>query len=150
MFKRFFSISALALCLAVFLTACSTESSKTYTYAVDKGDNIDITVDTKQDYDITSDVPFTISCGDESIFTGMFLYGADYDTYRSAYDVEETAELIDEGEKDGNEYFAFALPNEVDYFVRVAGSDTAVVFASLMDTETAAAAFDAITVSVAE
>lgn len=80
----------------------------------------------------------------------MFLYGADYDTYRSAYDVEETAELIDEGEKDGNEYFAFALPNEVDYFVRVAGSDTAVVFASLMDTETAAAAFDAITVSVAE
>ena len=150
MLKRVLSVAALAVCLAALLTACSTESSKTYTYAVDNGDNIDITVDTEQDYDITSDVPFTISCGDESIFTGMFLYGDDYDTYRSVYDMEETAELIDEGEKDGNEYFAFALPNEVDYFVRVAGSDTAVVFGSLMDAEIAASAFEAITVSVAD
>lgn len=99
-------------------------------------------------YDITSEVPFTISKNGETAFQGSFIYSYAYEDYRDAYEAEPTAVFLGEGTKDGNEYFAYSLPDEVDYFILISGSNTAVLMGSLLPAEDAAEAFDAVTFSL--
>lgn len=123
MLKKVLCISA-ALALAVSLTACSTYLEKSGTYDVETGDRVKITVDAKAGYDITLEAPFVISKDDETILNGTFLYSEYLEEYKSAYEAEPTASLVDEGEKDGNEYFCYAVGDEYDYFVKVGDSNS--------------------------
>ena len=119
MLKKVLCISAAALALTASLTACSTYLEKSGTYDVETGDRVKITVDAKAGYDITLEAPFVISKDDETILNGTFLYSEYLEEYKSAYEAEPTASLVDDGEKDGNEYFCYEVGDEYDYFVKV-------------------------------
>lgn len=114
------------------------------------GDRVKITVDAKAGYDITLEAPFVISKDDETILNGTFLYSEYLEEYKSAYEAEPTASLVDEGEKDGNEYFCYAVGDEYDYFVKVGDSNTAVILASTASEEEASAAFNSTVISLEE
>ena len=150
MLKKILCISAAALALAVSLTACSTYLEKSGTYDVETGDRVKITVDAKAGYDITLEAPFVISKDDETILNGTFLYSEYLEEYKSAYEAEPTASLVDEGEKDGKEYFCYAVGDEYDYFVKVGDSNTAVILASTASEEEASAAFNSTVISLEE
>lgn len=130
------------------LVSGEVSTEKSYTYSVDNSDDIKIGVNTSLGYDITSEVPFTISKNGETAFQGSFIYSYAYEDYRDAYEAEPTAVFLGEGTKDGNEYFAYSLPDEVDYFILISGSNTAVLMGSLLPAEDAAEAFDAVTFSL--
>lgn len=150
MLKKILCISAAALALAVSLTACSTYLEKSGTYDVETGDRVKITVDAKAGYDITLEAPFVISKDDETILNGTFLYSEYLEEYKSAYEAEPTASLVDEGEKDGNKYFCYAVGDEYDYFMKVGDSNTAVILASTASEEKASAAFNSTVISLEE
>ena len=130
------------------LVSGEVSTEKSYTYSVDNGDDIKIGVNTSLGYDITSEGPFTISKNGETAFQGSFIYSYAYEDYRDAYEAEPTAVFLGEGTKDGNEYFAYSLPDEVDYFILISGSNTAVLMGSLLPAEDAAEAFDVVTFSL--
>lgn len=146
--KKVLCISAATLALAASLTACSTYLEKSGIYNVETGDSIKITVNAKEGYDITLEAPFIISKDDETILNGTFLYGDYLEEYKRAYKTEPTASLVDEGEKDGNEYFCYAVGDEYDYFVKVGDSNTAVILVSTASEEDANAAFNSTVITL--
>ena len=149
--KRIIFLLATLLCTVLF-AACSITTGKSVTYAVSTGDNVEVSL--TSGYDITTDVPFTISKDDQAVFQGMFTYDGTLAAYRDGIVEAESAELIEEGEKDGNAYIFYCVKNEYgneyNYIVHVADSDTEVILASFeLGEETARAAFEATTVSSA-
>lgn len=144
--KKVLSVAIITCFAAAMLTSC-TYLDHSGTFNVETGDKIKVTVDAKAGYDLSLDVPFTISKDDEKIFSGTFLYQDLYSGYRDAFDAEPSAELVDEGEKDGNEYFAFTVGGECDYLVKVADSSTALMLSSTAGADAAQQAFESITIA---
>lgn len=149
-----YSIFVLVLALVLSLTACSTSASTAVTFDVETGDKIKIEVNVKDGYSQTTDDPFVISKDDETILSGTFAYAEAYDLYYDYVTNDESASLLNEGTKDGNDYFFYSVTSdsgtEYDYFVKVANSDTAIAMGSLASQAEAEAAFDAITISLAD
>ena len=59
--------------LLVALSGCNTKSTKAYTFNVDNGDKIKITLDTTDEYDLSSDLPFTVSRNETTQSQGTFI-----------------------------------------------------------------------------
>ncbi len=150
--KRISFLITIPLACIMMLSACTTKTSKEVTYSVDTGDSVKITIDTKDGFDITMDVPFTVSKGDTDIFTGSFIYAEYYDVYRQVVEEESNAVLLDEGSKDGNDYFCYSFEGnagtEYDYFILIKDSETAIAMASLVGEKEASEAFKAMTISL--
>lgn len=153
--KRIILFVALLFALTA-LAACSTHASKSATFNVETGDKIKVTVDVKAGYDLTMEVPFAISKGDEVVLNGTFGLPEAYETYRQLAEADPNAAILAEDSKDGNAYFFYTVTNpetqvtEYDYFVQVAGSQTVVIIGSVAEREAVEAAFAAITISLAE
>ena len=150
--KRISFLITIPLACIMMLSACTTKTSKEVTYNVDTGDSVKITIDTKEGFDITMDVPFTVSKGDTDIFTGSFIYAEYYDVYRQVVEEGSDAVLLDEGSKDGNNYFCYSFEGnagtEYDYFILIKDSETAIAMASLVGEKEASEAFKAMTISL--
>lgn len=150
--KRIALFITVAIVIAMMLTACTTSAEKAVTYNVDTGDSVKIIIDTKGGFDITTDVPFTVSKGDTAIFTGSFIYAEYYDVYHQVVDEDSNAVLLDEGSKDGNDYFCYSFEGnsgtEYDYFILIKDSNTAIAMASLIGEKEASEAFKAMTISL--
>ena len=150
--KRISFLITIPLACIMMLSACTTKTSKEVTYSVDTGDSVKITIDTKEGFDITMDVPFTVSKGDTDIFTGSFIYAEYYDVYRQVVEEGSDAVLLDEGSKDGNDYFCYSFEGnagtEYDYFILIKDSETAIAMASLVGEKEASEAFKAMTISL--
>ena len=146
MVKKLLCITALVCLAAITLTSCS-GANKSGTFTVETGDSVKVTVDAKNGYDISLDAsPFIITKNETQIFSGTFLDQQYFEDYRDAFESSDSAELVDEGNKDGNEYFAFIVGNECDYLVKVADSNTAIMLSSTAGTDAAKQAFDSITI----
>ena len=78
--KRIILFAVLLLILPAS-AACSTHASKSATFNVETGDKIKVTVDIKAGYDLTMEVPFAISKGDEVVLNGAFGLPEAYETY---------------------------------------------------------------------
>lgn len=144
--------AALILVCAVMLSACTTQASKTVTFDVDNGDRVKISVNTKNGYDLTMQVPFSITKDGTAIITGSFAYAEYYDVYRQVIDEDTKATLLDEGSKDGNNYFFYSFEGnagtEYNYIMMINGSQTIVIMGTLSGQEEAEAAFNAMTISL--
>lgn len=139
------------LCLVVSMTACSTSTSMSYVFDVETGDRIKVTLDTTDDYEMSSDVPFTISCDDVDVTYGTFITSESYTEYETAVATDELAVVLDSGEKDGNSYIMWSYDNtEFNYAILIDGSDTAVILGNNVSEETAKLCFDRLTISVAD
>lgn len=69
-------LSCMVLIVGVVIgcCACSTNSSKAYTFKVDTGDQVKVELNTADGYDITSDLPFVISKDNKTLSQGTFYY----------------------------------------------------------------------------
>lgn len=152
--KRNFLPVVFTLAFVIILSSCSTHSSKSATFTVDTGDSIKVTVDTKAGFDLTMEVPFSVSKENTPIITGSFAYAEYYDTYRQSVDENTDAELLDEGIKDGNDYFFYSVTDgdtdEYYCILKVSNSETMVVLESLTNEEDITEAFDYMTVSLGD
>lgn len=140
--KRFY---ALLLCAAMLLVGCST--TKSFTFKVDTGDQLQIELDTTDGYNITSSVPFEISKNDTLIFNGAFGTIDDYEDYYSTAVTEPGVDIFASGSlQKGGQYFAYTYSHdgltEVDYFVCI--NNTAVFLASTSPKEVAVETFSRI------
>ncbi len=147
---------AIALCISVFFiivifAGCSTNTSKSYTFSIDNGDNIKISLNTADGYDISSDVPFAISCDGETLSQGSFIFAEYYEQYADVVNTDEKAVLIDSGSKDGNNYVFWCYDNsEYNYVIMVDDSNTGIILGNAVSEETAKECFNRLTISAEE
>lgn len=145
----------IGLCLLLGLSACETHASTTITYAVDTGDNISLTVDAKAGFAQDAQVPFSISKAGEQYLVGSFGTVDDYDYIRLVVENNDNLTILDEAEKDGNEYYLYSAEMEsgsveYSYVVKIADSSTCVAMTSLISEDAAREAFEAIVLEAVE
>ena len=136
----------LGMCMLAFvLTGC--RSFKSYTYDVDTGDQIELRLDTTGGYDISSDLPFTISKDGETLSQGSFIIGEGYDYYAEAIESDSGAKVIEEKTYNGLQYIFYSYNDtEYNYVVKIVGSDTAVLIGNTVSEKSARECFDRLTI----
>ena len=133
------------------LLAAGCTSSKTVTYNVETGDSISIKLDTSEGYDISTDVPFTISQNDETISQGTFITAESYQQYVDAVKSTEGVTIIDSGENDTCEYLMWnSNDTEYDYVVLIKESNTGVLIGNNVSEKSAKECFNRLTISIAK
>lgn len=133
-----------ASCIVLLLSGCSEERSSytAYTYKVDTGDEVRISLDTTGGYSLTSDLPFTVSCDGEVQSEGTFIKAEAYSQYVEAVITDNDAVVIDTGSKDGNEYIFWSYNGEeYNYAILIGDSDTAVVIGNIVSEKSAKESF---------
>ena len=72
------------ICIGIMIMAIGcgkANTNKAYTYSVATGDSIKIQLDTSDNYDISSDLPFQITKAGEVLSEGTFIKGEMYSQY---------------------------------------------------------------------
>lgn len=135
-----------SMCLLTALTGCT--SSKTYTYKVSTGDQIELRLDTTGGkYDMSTDMPFVISKDGEMVSQGSFITAEGYDMYVQALMSDSDAEVIEQKTYNGVEYIFYVYNDyEYNYVVRIIGSDTGLLLGNTISEESARACFDRLTI----
>ena len=138
-------ISVIAVCVG----CGNTETSKSYEFKVDNGDVIKIQLDTSDGYNITSDVPFEITCDDEIHTQGMFIEKEQVVDFVEAVASDPNATYIDSGNKDDNEYTFWSYNNEeFNIVVNIENSNTGVILGNIISEDSAKECFDRLTISM--
>jgi len=150
MFKKVISI-AMALCLLIACAGCAGSSSKAYTFHVDNGESVKIKLDTSDKYDLTSEVPFTITQDGETLSQGTFILGESFEQYAAVVEEDEEAELLDSGTVDGIEFIFWAYNEaEFNYAILLEGGNTGILLGNTVSEESAREVFARLTFSVEE
>lgn len=140
-----------AVVIMVTAVACSVSSSKTVIFSIDNGDVIELKLDTSSGYDISTEVPFSVTSNKEEVASGAFADSSAYEEYSKAIDKEKSATKLEEGEKDGNKYLFWTVDGEshteYNYIVKVGTSNTVVIIGSTETEEVARETFNRIVIS---
>jgi len=124
--KKLLSLLIFVAVMVLTLTGCTT--SKSFTWDVTTGDKIKIKVDTTGGYDITSDLPFTISKDGETLSQGTFITIDGYNQYINAVGNDSSVNIIDNVSKNGITYILYSVNNsEFNYIIKINDSNTAVL-----------------------
>ena len=143
-------VLSLMLVISV-LTGCNDNSTKAYTFSVDNGDSIKVSLNTMDNYDISSELPFTITWNGELQSQGTFILGDAFAQYKNVVENDENAEMLDAGEKDGNEYIFWCYNgSEYNYAILIAETNTGVVLGNVISEESAKECFARLTISVSD
>ncbi len=144
---RIFSILFIGLML-ILLTGCGSSSngvktSKSFTYDVETGDKVKITLNTSDNYDLTSSIPFTISKDDEDLTKGIFLTEANYEYYKKAAEQGSNVKIIDSGSKDGIDYIFYNYKDtEFNYVIKIKDSNTGILLGNNVSEKSAKECFN--------
>jgi hypothetical protein len=136
----------LLLAVTFLITGCTT--SKAYTYTVETGDSIKVELDTSDDHDIDSKVPFTITKGDKTVSQGRFLTIDGYNQYVDAAKSDANITIIDEGTKNGIDYLFYSYSDsetEYNYIIKIHDSKTGVSLENTISQESAKECFNHLT-----
>lgn len=137
------------VCLVILATGCSTNSYKAYTFAVNNGDSIKISLNTADNYDLSSELPFSISHDGQTLSQGTFIISEGYKQYVDSVESDENAKLLDSGEKNGNEYIFWCYDeSEYNYAILIRDSNTAVLLGNIVSEESAKECFNRLTMTV--
>lgn len=146
MMKKIIACIASLVCVAALAVGCTTSSSLSYTYTVDNGDSVKVTLNTTDKYKITSSVPFKIMHDGEELTQGTFIHGDAYEQYKSVVQNDEKSVLLDSGTKDGHEYVFWCYDGmEYNYVVKIADSNTGILLYNPVSEETAKECFNRLT-----
>lgn len=135
------------------LAGCTvTKSEMSYTYNVETGDTVKMTLNKTNGYSTTSELPFTVTKEEKDIMQGTFITMEGYDYYKDLInELEKTDEIeiiVKDGEKDGNTYTSYKVESEAgteyDYLLKIGDSSTGVLMGSLESKEKASSCFEAI------
>ena len=148
--KKTYLLIISILCVLFIGVGCGeSSSSKAYTFNVDNGDSIRVAIDTSDNYDISSDVPFAISCENEVLSQGTFIHGSAYAQYVSVLESDANAELLDSGKKDGNDYIFWCYNgSEYNYAILIADSSTGIILGNVVSEESAKECFSRLTITI--
>lgn len=142
--KKIFLTMVIGIAL-ITLTGCT--SSKSFTYKVETGDNVEVTLDTSDGYDLSSKLPFTISKDGKSLSQGTFIKGSYYKQYVSA--AETQGQIIDRGSKDNIEYVFYSYDNsEFNYVINLKNSSTALLLGNNHSQEEAEKCFELLSFAI--
>lgn len=145
--KKIFMSLAIIGAMLLVLTGCTT--NKSYTFKVDNGDKIKIQLNRTDGYDISSDLPFTISKDGKTLSQGSFIQGSYYDKYVNAVNTDSLAKVIDSGSKDDIEYVFYTYNNsEYNYIIKVKNSNTGILLGNQNSQEDAEKCFGLLTFSL--
>lgn len=115
-------------CLAAVMTGCTT--SKSYTYTVENGDMIKVELDTSTGWDLSSELPFEVTCpvidtdDDVKVAEGTLIHGEYYEQYAELAETDADCEILETGNKDGNEYIFWKTPYAYYYVMKIGNSNT--------------------------
>lgn len=142
--KRFFLTLSMCLILMLSLTACHSE--KSYTFQIENGERIKITLDTSDGWQLSQkDGVFTVQKEDNDILTGYFLTADGFAQNAAAVTASPDAEIITAAPEDSPTFYFYEYQGEagteVDYLFKVEGAETGVMMGSLSSREEAEAAF---------
>lgn len=139
---------SLVFVIAVLLTVTGCTTSKSFTWDVTTGDSIKIKLDSTGGYDITSELPFTISKDDTTLSQGTFITIDGYNQYMNAVDTDPTANVIDSGSKNGLTYTFYSVNNsEFNYIIKIDGSNTGILLGNPNSQAEAEEVFNRLTIS---
>ena len=145
--KRLVYVFAILSMMILFVGCGNAKTSKTYTFNVETGDSVKVKLDTSDKYNITSEVPFEISQDGDVKSQGTFIFGEAYEQYKDVVDTDENAELLDSGNKDGNEYVFWSYnDSEYNYAILIKGSSTGLILANDVSEESAKECFNRLTI----
>lgn len=140
----------LAVVLLFTLTACSNfYSSKSFSYHVDTGDDVTVSLDTTGGYDLTATLPFEILRDGKTLMQGKFIKAWGYQEYVNAANSDENARVLSSGRRNGNEYLFWSYDGtEYNYVISIGDSNTAVLLCSTVSEQAAKACFDRLNFSI--
>lgn len=149
-------LCALSLvCVLAVLAGCNVRTSMAYTFSIDNGDSIKISLDTSDDYKLTSDVPFDITRDGETVSRGVFIHSVAYVEYANVAHNGENVQFLDSGNKDGNEYVFWKYNDaqddenaEYNYAILIKDSHTGIILSNVTSEESAKECFSRLTFSV--
>ena len=145
--KRLVYVFAILSMMILFVGCGNAKTSKSYTFNVETGDSVKVKLDTSDKYNITSEVPFEISQDGDVKSQGTFIFGEAYDQYKDVVDTDENAELLDSGNKDGNEYVFWSYnDSEYNYAILIEGSSTGLILGNNVSEESAKECFNRLTI----
>ena len=144
--KRFKTVLLMGVALFA-LIGCTT--SKSFTYNVSTGDAIKVELDTSDGYDLTSDLPFTISKNDKILSQGSFITLDGYKQYLDAVDGDDKAEIIESDSRGGITYTFYSYnDSEFNYIIKVDGSKTGILLGNPNSRAEAKECFERLTFSL--
>ncbi|MGN1204969.1 MAG: hypothetical protein ACI4SA_07915 [Lachnospiraceae bacterium] len=148
--RKIITSMLLTACL-LFMTACTTFANKSYTFNVNTGEQIKITLSVKTGYSLSQkDGQFTI-CDKESnvILTGTFLLEGYTDAYRDVVDADENATVLEDKKTNGISYLYYEYDGlsgmEHNFIVDIDNAKTGILLASLSSEKEASEAFSLLT-----
>lgn len=142
--KKVFISFLLVGVILLTLTGCTT--TKSYVFSVETGDQIKIELNTTDGYDLSSDLPFTISKDGETLSQGIFIDMSYYDAYVNAASTDSLAKIIDQGSKDEIEYIFYSYnDSEYNYIIKVKNSNTGILLGNPNSQEEAERCFELLT-----
>lgn len=144
--KKIFVIMLTILTFSLIATGCT--KSKSYTYKVETGDKVKVTLKTNDDYNITSDLPFKISKGDDVLSQGSFVTLDGYNQYLNAAKNDSNARIIATDNKNGLEYTFYSYDDkEYNYVIKISDSNTGLLLANNVSEESAKECFSRLTIT---
>ncbi len=144
--------SCLSLVVMLFVTGCGKlKTTISYTYKVETGDNIIISLTTNDGYNLTSDIPFVISKDNKELSQGIFISAEYYTAYIDSIENDDKAEIIDEGTKANCSYVMWNYDDsEFNYVVMINGTKTGLLIANNVSEESAKECFSRLEIKVKE
>ena len=144
--KKIFSSLVIVIVLILCLTGCST--SKSYTFNVETGDSIKVKLNTSDGYDISSDLPFTISKNGKTLSQGTFITIDGYNQYVNVVNTDTNSKILDSGSKNGITYTFYSYnDSEFNYIIKIDGSKTGILLGNPNSQAEAKKCFELLTFS---
>lgn len=133
--KKILVFSAIMILMVMILSGCKTTKTKSVTFDVETGDKIEIKMNAKNGYSLTTTTPVDFKKDDAVISTGSFMKSEYYDTYIQTVKYNRSIKVIEEKSKDNIEYIFYEYENqygatEYDYIIKIKNSKTAFALAN--------------------
>lgn len=138
--KVFMSLAIIGVMLLT-LTGCT--KSKSYTFTVETGDKVKVQLNTTDGYDLSSDLPFTISKNGNTLSQGTFITTDGYNQYIDVVNSDSNARILDSGTKDGISYTFYSYnDSEFNYVIKIDDSNTGILLGNPNSQEEAKKCFE--------
>ncbi len=135
------SLIILGILSLFIITGCSTY--KAYTYNVETGDSVKVKLITSDNYDISSEIPFSITQNDDVKCSGTFITLDDYNQYLNVVNNDPSSSIIENNSKDNLKYLFYNYNNsEWNYIIKINNSNTGLLLGSNVSIDSARDCFD--------
>lgn len=142
--KKVFMSLAIVGVMLLTLTGCT--KSRSYTFIVETGDKVKVQLNTTDGYDLSSDLPFTISKDGNTLSQGTFITTDGYNQYIDVVNSDSNARILDSGTKDGISYTFYSYnDSEFNYVIKIDGSNTGILLGNSNSQEEAKKCFELLT-----